>query len=56
MITQEKTPCLFIKFSQTFLKEMRGYQFGEFVCGYWDLQGKQKLCNLSYNFAAKRVK
>ena len=34
-------PCLFIKFSQTFLKEMRGYQFGEFVCGYWDLQGNK---------------
>ena len=23
----------------SFLKEMYGDQFGEFVCGYWDLKG-----------------
>ena len=28
-----------IKFSQLFLKEMYGDQFGEFVYGYWDLKG-----------------
>ena len=28
-----------IKFSQLFLKEMYGDQFGEFVYGYWGLKG-----------------
>ena len=29
----------FIKFLNTFFKEMYGDQFGEFVCGYWGLKG-----------------
>ena len=39
MITKEKMPGYFIKFSQLILKEMYGDQFGEFACGYWSLKG-----------------
>ena len=27
----------------SFLKEMYGDQFGEFVCGYWDLKGQREI-------------
>ena len=39
MITKEKMPWSFIKFSQLILKKMYGDQFGEFACGYWGLKG-----------------
>ena len=39
MITKEKMPRSFIKFSQLILKKMYGGQFGEFACGYWGLKG-----------------
>ena len=39
MITQEKN-CLDLLLNSlnSFFKEMYGDQFGEFVCGYWDLK------------------
>ena len=39
MITKGKMLRSFIKFSQVILKKIYGDQFGEFVCGYWDLKG-----------------
>ena len=39
MITKEKMPRSFIKFSQKFLKEMYGDLCEEFVSGYWGLKG-----------------
>ena len=39
MITKEKMPWCFIKFSQLILKGNVWDQFGEFVCGYWGLKG-----------------
>ena len=39
MITKEKMPWSFIKFSQLILKKMYGDLFGEFACGYWGLKG-----------------
>ena len=39
MITKRKTFDLLPKSLNLFFKEMDGDQFGEFVCGYWDLKG-----------------
>ena len=39
MITKRKTFDLSPKSLNLFFKEMYGDQFGEFVCGYWDLKG-----------------
>ena len=39
MITNEKNLDLSSNSLNSFFKEMYGDQFGEFVCGYWDLKG-----------------
>ena len=39
MITKEKMLWSFSKLSQRLYKEMYEYLCGEFVCGYWGLQG-----------------
>ena len=39
MITKEKIPDLLPNSLNSFSKEMYEVQFGEFVCGYWDLKG-----------------
>ena len=39
MITQERMPYLLSNSLNSFFKEMYRDQFGEFVCGYWDLKG-----------------
>ena len=39
MITNEKNLDLSSNSLNSFMKEMYGDQFGEFVCGYWDLKG-----------------
>ena len=39
MITTEKMPWSFIKFSPLISKEMCEGRSGEFVCGYWGLKG-----------------
>ena len=37
MITKRKIFDLLPNSLNSFLKEMYGDQFGEFVCGYWDI-------------------
>ena len=39
MITKKKCLDHLSNFLNTFFEEMYGDQFGEFVCGYWDLKG-----------------
>ena len=39
MINNEKSLDLLSNSLNTFFKEMYRDQFGEFVCGYWDLKG-----------------
>ena len=39
MITKEKYLDLLPNSLNSFSKEMCEDQFGEFVCGYWDLKG-----------------
>ena len=39
MITKRKIFDLLPNSLNQFFKEMYGDQFGEFVCGYWDLKG-----------------
>ena len=41
MITRVKMP-FFSNSLNSFFKEIYGDQFGEFVCGYWGLQGEEK--------------
>ena len=39
MITERNVFDLLPNSLNSFCKEMYGDQFGEFVCGYWDLKG-----------------
>ena len=42
MITKEKSFDLLSNSINYFFKEMHRDQFGELVCGYWDLRGEAK--------------
>ena len=43
MITKRKIFDLLPNSLNQFFKKMYGDQFGEFVCGYWDLKGLKKI-------------
>ena len=51
MITKRKIFDLLPNSLNQFFKKMYGDQFGEFVCGYWDLKGLTiKLCLLQHPY------